>query len=253
VRVIVTRPAAQAAAWVADLHAHAIEAVALPLIEIQLASDPTDIVKAWHALGRYRLIAFVSPNAAQCFFAHRPPDVTWPAATRAASPGPGTTRVLHELGVPADLTVAPPADAAQFDSESLWAELEETAWGGTETLVVRGDSGRDWLAERLRGAGARVEHLTAYRRATPSLDAASRAILNAALAHPASHLWLFSSSQAIDHLAALVPPGTAWGDANAIATHPRIVARAHQLGLTRTVAARPAAVDVIACIQSFGP
>lgn len=252
-RVIVTRPAAQAAAWVADLRAHALDAVALPLIEIQLASDPAHIVEAWHALDRYRLVAFVSPNAAQCFFAHRPPGVPWPAGTQAASPGPGTTRVLVELGVPANLTVAPAADAAQFDSESLWAELENSDWQDADALVVRGDSGRDWLAERLRGAGAQVEHLTAYRRATPRLDVASRAVLNAALKHPASHLWLFSSSQALDHLAKLVPPGTAWGDANAIATHPRIVARAHQLGLTRTVSARPAAVDVIACIQSFGP
>jgi uroporphyrinogen-III synthase len=155
--------------------------------------------------------------------------------------------------VPAAQIIAPAADAAQFDSESLWAELGSKAWQGVDVLVVRGDGGRDWLADRLRAAGARVAHLSAYRRAAPQLDPAARALLAGALAAPASHLWLFSSSQAIDHLASLVPPGTSWGEARAIATHPRIVARAHQLGIARTIPARPALADVIACIQSLRP
>jgi uroporphyrinogen-III synthase len=253
VRVIVTRPAAQAAEWVADLQAQGLDAVALPLIEIRSVPDPAALVAAWTTLARQRLVAFVSPNAAQCFFAQRPAGAAWPSGTLAASPGPGTTRVLLSLGVPAAQIIAPAADAAQFDSESLWAELGSKAWQGADVLVVRGDGGRDWLAERLRTAGARVSHLSAYRRAAPQLEADGRALLAAALAAPAAHLWLFSSSQAIEHLAALAPPHTAWGEARAVGTHPRIVARARQLGIDRTIAARPALADVIACIQSLRP
>jgi uroporphyrinogen-III synthase len=253
VRVIVTRPAAQAADWVADLEANGIQAAALPLIDILPADDPAESIEAWQTLAQHRLVAFVSPNAASCFFAHRPAGMGWPDATLAGSPGPGSTHVLRTLGVPAACIVAPAADAAQFDSESLWAELQAQAWGGAEVLVVRGDGGRDWLGDRLREAGARVSHLAAYRRAAPRLGTTTRGILAAALASPASHLWLFSSSQAIDHLAALAPPDAAWVESHAIATHPRIVARARQLGIVDTVEARPALADVIACIQSFGP
>ena len=93
----------------------------------------------------------------------------------------------------------------------------------------------------------------AYRRVTPQLDAAEQALLHAATTEPEEHLWLFSSSEAIDKLAALAPAGTAWDRARAIATHPRIVARARQLGLASVLEARPSLAAVVACIQSIRP
>lgn len=252
-RILVTRPAAQAADWVADLRAHGLAAVALPLIGIDGVDDPTGLIEAWRALARCRLVMFVSPNAAQHFFAHQPADATWPATVLAGSPGPGTTRALAGLGVPAAQIVEPAADALQFDSESLWAQLQPYDWQGATVLIVRGDGGRDWLAETLRAAGAQVSHLAAYRRRAPHLSADDQVLLQAALAAPEAHLWLFSSSEAIDNLAALAPAGVAWDRAHAIATHPRIVARARRLGLAKVLEARPSLAAVVACIQSIRP
>ena len=166
-RVLVTRPAAQAREWVERLRAHGLDAEALPLIGIEPAADAKTLREAWVALDKRQLAVFVSPNAVEQFFALRPAGMAWPAATRAASPGPGTTRVLLQLGVPRDCLVEPAPDAAQFDSESLWAELAPLPWQGTRVLIVRGDGGRGWLAERLRGAGAEVQMLAAYRRGGP--------------------------------------------------------------------------------------
>jgi uroporphyrinogen-III synthase len=122
-------------------------------------------------------------------------------------------------------------------------------------LIVRGDGGREWLAETLRGAGAQVEALAAYRRVAPQPDEAQRAVLDAALAQPRAHLWLFSSSEAIDRLDALAGARgpAAWREARAIATHPRIAARARALGIGRVHEAAPGMADVIACIQSAAP
>ena len=250
-RVIVTRPAAQAADWVSQLRANAIDAVALPLIGIAPVVDPAELRAAWRALPAQQLAVFVSPNAAEQFFAQRPPGAAWPPGLFAGSPGPGTTRVLVGLGVPAAQVIEPASDAPQFDSESLWAQLRTRAWQGRQVLIVRGDSGRDWLAQTLQDAGAQVGHVSAYRRVSPSFDGEFAELLQAALDRPEAHLWFFSSSEAIDNLAAAAPPGAAWCAAGAIATHPRIAARARQLGFARVTEARPSLAAVIACIQSI--
>ncbi len=252
-RVIVTRPATQAADWVAQLRAHAIDAVALPLIRIAPVADPAALHAAWRGLAQQRLVVFVSPNAAEQFFAQRPSDAPWPPALLAGSPGPGTTRVLAGLGVPLPRIVEPASDAPQFDSESLWAQLRDHDWRGANVLIVRGDGGRGWLAQTLREAGAQVGHVAAYERIAPVFDAAESARLRAALDRPAAHLWFFSSSEAIDNLAAAHGSATDWRAASAIATHPRIAVRARQLGFARVTEARPALAAVVACIQSMRP
>ncbi|HET7793575.1 MAG TPA: uroporphyrinogen-III synthase [Rhizobacter sp.] len=246
-RVLVTRPAAQASEWVQQLRAAGLEAETLPLIDIAPAPDPAAVAAAWSTLPQQSMVVFVSPNAAAHFFAARPAHVQWPAATRAASPGPGTTQVLRELGVP--LITEPAADAPQFDSEALWQRLAPLDWAGRHVLVVRGAGGRDWLAERLRERGAQLSFVAAYDRAAPQLSAPQQALLGEALAQPTEHLWFFSSSEAIDNLQALAPQAD-WRQARALATHPRIAERARRLGIGYVIEARPSLADVVACIQS---
>jgi uroporphyrinogen-III synthase len=247
-RVLVTRPAAQAREWVHKLRAAGVQAEALPLIGIAPAADAAPVQAAWSTLASRSLVFFVSPNAVLHFFALRPEGASWPEGVWAASPGPGTTLALAAQGV--DRIAEPAADAAQFDSEALWQRLRHDDWAGRRVTIVRGDGGRDWLADRLREAGAEVAFVAAYRRAAPQLSADEEAVLEAALARPAEHLWFFSSSEAIDHLEAL-RPGADWSAARALATHPRIAERAARLGVGRVVEARPAQEAVVACIQSF--
>ncbi len=99
-RVIVTRPAGQAATWVRRLAARGIDAVALPLIEIAPPADVEAVHHTWRTLDAQRLVVFASPNAAEMFFRFRPADSPWPAATQAGAIGPGTTDALRQLGVP---------------------------------------------------------------------------------------------------------------------------------------------------------
>jgi uroporphyrinogen-III synthase len=251
-KVLVTRPAAQAAEWVAQLQARGVDAAALPLIGIAAAEDGAAVAAAWQGLATQALVVFVSPNAVEQFFARRPHGLDWPAGVFAGSPGPGTTVALRAQGVPPAAIVEPAGDAPQFDSEALWAQLARRDWAGARVTIVRGDGGRDWLAETLRARGAVVAFVAAYRRVPPTLNDAERARLDAAIATPAAHLWFFSSSEAVEHLAALAP-ASVWPAAQALGTHPRIAETARRVGFGRVHECRPTLEAVTACIQSIAP
>lgn len=227
-RVIVTRPQAQAAPWVDALREAGVDAVALPLIDIAPAADQAPLRQAWRELEGTALVMFVSANAVQHFFGARPNGVSWPTAARAGSTGPGTSTALRAAGVP-DPQIAEPAPGMPFETESLWAVLNGIDWRGQRVLVVRGEDGRDWLAETLRAAGAKVSFLAAYRRTPPQPDAAGRSVLADALARPQDHVWLFSSSEAVGHLGTLAA-GADWAASRALASHPRIAEAARRAG-----------------------
>lgn len=248
-KVLVTRPAQQATQWVHELRRVGIDAEALPLIEIQPAPESAALTQAWSRLAQTRLVVFVSSNAVQYFFDAKPAGTQWPALLQAASTGPGTTSALLARGVAAACITEPAADAAQFDSESLWQRLECKDWRGAQVLIVRGDGGREWLAHKLQSLGAQVDAVSAYRRAAPSFTRSEMELLAQAVAEPRLHLWLFSSSEAVAHLA------QALRDANlaqswAIATHPRIAARAEGAGFGKVLNSRPTLDAVAACVKS---
>ncbi len=253
--VVVTRPQPQADEWVARLQALGQAAMALPLMRIErvLAFDAA-VADAWRDLARHRLVMFVSPNAVLAFCAARPAGVRWPQTTLAAATGPGTVAALRAQGVPAACTVAPPMDAATFDAEALWTHaLAGQDWSGQSVLVVRGEDGRDWLADTLGRAGASVACLVAYRRAPPVWPGVLHDTLVAVAAQPARHVWLFSSSQCIAHLLAPDAPAAdpvrraAVLAVPVLATHPRIAETAQRSGFHQVVPVTP---DPAAVVQA---
>ena len=254
-RLIVTRPQAQAEPLVAELRAAAVDAVALPLIHIQPVADEHALHEAWRTLAAQALVMFVSANAVQHFMRLRPAEA-WPPQLLAGSTGPGTSAALLAAGVPVALQVAPAGGG--MDSEALWQQLRTRDWQGRRVLVVRGEGGRDWLAAQLRERGAQVDFVAAYRRCLPQLGAAAQAVLAGALQQPDRHLWSFSSSEAASNLARLAPQAD-WQRSAAVAPHARIVAALRQLGFggVRQVPADAAALAAVVregrSIQSLAP
>lgn len=259
-RVLVTRPEPEASRWAQAMRAEGIEAEALPLIEITAAIDVRPVHQAWRALARYAAVMFVSANAASRFFQQKPDDsmVGWSSSaidTIAWATGPGTCRALQRAGLAPHQIVAPPSDAAQFDSEALWACVRDGIRPGQRVLIVRGSDasghgvGRDWLGEQLAGAGVAVDRVLAYRRCAPAWGPSQRALALAAASD--ASWWLFSSSEAIDNLQRCLP-GEAWGGARALATHPRIAAHARAAGFGVVCESRPSLADLVASIKSSG-
>jgi len=251
--VLVVRPRAQADAWVGELAALGVPARALPLIDIGAAPEPAGVEAVFaqvEASDAEPVLVFVSPNAVLGFFqavagarGTRGHAIGWPAHAWAAATGPGTVAALRECGVPSARIVAPPPDAPQFDSEALWSAISGWRWAGRPVWIVRGNGGRDWLGQQLREAGAAVRVVQSYRRTAPTLSGAERALLDEALAQPVGWIWMFSSSEAIDHLQALAPQA-AWGASRALASHPRIAERARALGFGSVTTVSPTAVSV---------
>lgn len=254
-RVIVTRPAREAARWVAELTARGMTAEALPLIDIVPQPMAGELAAAREHLGSYEVAMFVSGNAVDGFLPAGAPRQPSPdaVATRAWSPGPGTTAALLRAGWPAPRIDAPAPDAAQFDSESLWAQVQAQVRPGLRVLIVRGGdaegrvAGRDWLAQQLGQRGARVDQVVAYRRAPPRLDAGQRALASAAAGD--GSLWLLSSSEAIANLRACLPARD-WSAAVALVTHPRIAQAARTAGFGAVHETHPTLESVVASIES---
>ncbi len=237
-QLLVTRPREQADDWVQRLRQHGVAAEALPLIDIAAVADTGALRAAWANLAAHRLVMFVSANAVAGFFALRPPGAAWPAQTAAGCTGPGTSAALRAQGLSEAVIVEPRRAAGKFDSEALWRLLAPREWKGESALIVRGEDGREWLAEQLTARGATVAYLEAYRRGPPRLTADEQARLRDALVLPAQWLWLFSSSQAVEHLGQLVPDAD-WSHATAWATHARIAQAARTLGFQTVLTLSP--------------
>ena len=242
-KLVLTRPRQQAGEWGQRLADLGVDACGLPLIEI-VPGDGREAQAAWLALESAALAVFVSPNAVENFFEHRPEPQAWPAKALAACVGPGSARALAAAGVPVELIVQPPADSSSLDSEHLWPQLAGRDWRGRKVLLLRGHGGRDWLAERLREQGALTSYFSVYRRSSPAFDPGELALFAQVLAAPREHVWLFSSAEGVEHLRGLAPAGHDWSAARCICTHERIAAAASSLGLAHVVLARPDAQAV---------
>ncbi|WP_287497424.1 uroporphyrinogen-III synthase [Pandoraea sp. CB10b_02] len=246
---ILTRPDGQADALASALHAHGIDTLAFPLLHISAQADDGALAALDGAMGRlssYALAVFVSPNAvahALARLAHRrrrPSEPgagragaaqvgdVWPETLPAAVVGPGSAQALAEAGIAAPrhrVIVPPGGPAARFDSEALLAELDLAALAGRRVLLVRGDGGRELLADTLRAHGAQVDIVSAYTRRAPAPDAAAWAALEARVCAPGRCAWVLTSSEAVRHLATLL--AARYGARNGVQTPgaPQVLAR----------------------------
>jgi len=247
--VVITRPAGQSDALAASLAARGLRTLDFPLITIAPVHDDAPLRDALAALDRYALVVFVSPNAVDRAFAcYRSISSIWPHALPVAVVGPASVAALarHDVSAPDHRVISPPVAAdeepARFDSEALYAALE-SAFGpngldGRRVLIVRGDGGREWLADRLREAGAEVEAVAAYRRVVPDPSIGAWQRVHALLAG-APHAWLVTSSEGVRNLEELAHEHLTAGEiaqlkhAPLVAPHPRIAETARGLGFDR--------------------
>ena len=250
--VVITRPAAQAGALAARIAARGREAVVFPLLEIHPLADQAPLLAALAELEQYALVAFVSPNAIGAAFAARP---DWPATVPLAVMGEGSRQALAELGITSATTaITSPQDKHRTDSQTLLAELDLAALKGKKALILRGESGRELLADALRAAGVEVTTVAAYRRLAPLLDQPRRERLLALLA--GRHEWIITSSEALRYLLRMVEQvGGAQGLANLqaqkfIIPHARILETAQNAGLSRLVLTGSGDEHMLAALQS---
>ena len=257
--LVVTRPQPDATLWAQQLQAAGVPSHCLPLMEIGPSRSPAAqaaLACALQQLDTYSALMFVSGNAVRYFAdqlqtTHR----VWPAQARIWTPGPGTTKALLAVGVPLAQIDQPAADAAQFDSESLWAQIQTQVRTGQRVLIVRGGDGQDaagrgrvWLTEQLQRQGGQVDFAPVYERHPPADGAALLQDIAALRAQNA--VWLFSSSECVQHLRRS-NPAWSWQAHTALATHPRIAQQARDAGFGTVIDTPPTVQGIVASIKSL--
>ncbi|WP_240648073.1 fused uroporphyrinogen-III synthase HemD/membrane protein HemX [Pararobbsia silviterrae] len=133
------------------------------------------------------------------FFA-APPDAQAHADASAEADEAAASKVSASTDAPVD------PDAVRFDSETLIAALARDAglesFAGKRVLLVRGDGGRELLADTLRARGADVDPVAAYRRSVPSPDPDALTRVRRWLADGGA-TWVVTSSEAVRNLETL--------------------------------------------------
>ena len=140
------------------------KALLFPLLNIAALPNIHALQQAAAQLNRYDLVVFVSPNAVEFGLPTLLAAQPWTQRLTAAAVGLGTAAALHAAGL------APVIVPDQhFDSEGLLAHpcLQTQQISGKNVLIVRGNGGRELLAQSLRERGAHVDCVACYQRTKP--------------------------------------------------------------------------------------
>ena len=202
-RLLLTRPAAESAQLAASLAAAQVFSCSLPLLEIEALSETPEQRALILALERYCAVIVVSKPAAR--LGVQLLDRYWPQpplATKWFAVGAGSAGILTEHGLTVSFPACADASEALLDMPELAAAL---AVHSPRVLIMRGEGGRELIAERLRGQGVTVDYLQLYRRNLPAYGSA--ALLELVMAQRLNAL-LASSGAGLTHLIQLA--GADW-------------------------------------------
>jgi uroporphyrinogen III methyltransferase/synthase len=186
-RVLITRPADQAAEFAAKLWELGAEPVIAPTIAIGPPDDRDAARDAVRRVREYRWVVFTSANGVRAFFDQLAADGRDARAlgdTHVAAIGPKTSEALTAQGVRTDFI------PARYVSEEIAEGFIEKSDKGDRILLYRAQEARDVLPDSLRSAGREVHVIAAYKTTlVEDADIAQRAA--------ECDIWTFASASAV--------------------------------------------------------
>ncbi|MDT3310467.1 uroporphyrinogen-III synthase [Pseudomonas sp. rhizo66] len=199
-RLLLTRPADDCAALAETLAAQGIFSSCLPLLEIAPLPVSAKIRRAIAQLPSCSAVIVVSKPAAR--IALDLLDGTSSLTMPWFSVGAATAQILLDGGLDASFPAVGDDSEALLQLPRLRTAVSQP---GAQVLILRGEGGRELLAERLRELGASVEYLELYRRDLPAY--APDELLRRIKAERLNGL-VVSSGQGFEHLRQMA--GDAW-------------------------------------------
>lgn len=190
-RVLLTRPAGQAAEWRRDLEALGAAVRNVPVLAIEPVPEDTQTQAVIKNLDQFDFAIFVSTNAVQ--HAHDrlvARGQAIPAELTCYAVGDKTTRAAAAAGFRARATAA-------VDSESLLALPELQLLRGKSVVVFKGAGGRELISQTLRARGAKLVEALLYQRCYPAANAAK---LRQALLQSRPHVICVTSEAGVHNL-----------------------------------------------------
>lgn len=167
-RFLVTRPPAQAAAFIAQIKELGGEAICLPTIDIAPPPEWKPLDLAVIDLDHYDIVILTSVNGVNALVARMLENNQYFGVLRQlklVAVGPKTAAALEQYKLRADLI---PAD---HRAEGVLEALLESGVEGQRILYPRAAAARPLLAEALRNAGAIVDDPIAYQAVVPRNNA----------------------------------------------------------------------------------
>lgn len=162
--ILVTRPEHQAEHLCRLIEQAGGQAIRLPVLIINDSSSTSAVTETLSHLGDYDLAIFISPNAVRFGLDAVDRAGGLPVTLQLAAVGKGTARALTaRTGRSLDLV-----PEERFDSESLLALDAMQQMAGKRVVIIRGNGGREHLAETLRQRGAQVDYTEVYQRLCPT-------------------------------------------------------------------------------------
>jgi len=253
-RVVVTRPAKQAALFAERLAQVGGEAIICPALVIEPPADSAALAQAIAHLDRYDFALFVSANAAESVLATlERTGAAWPPSLTAIAVGPTTFDALSREGIGRILV-----PDERYDSEGVLALPALAAVQGRRVALFRGErddsgeggTGRELMRETLAARGASVDAIACYRRARPTFDASG---LVARWRAGGVDAVVATSVEVLDNFVALIGEGgrALLGRTPLFVPHPRIAAHARAAGLTNVVTTAPTDAGVLAGLLEY--
>lgn len=247
-RLLLTRPAEDCTALAQTLAERGIASHCMPLLAIEALAETAEQRTVFADLQRYCAMIVVSKPAARIglqLLAQQgapTPDLPW------FSVGAATAAILAEQG----LRVYFPESGDDSEALLTLPALHQAiaAAPAPRVLILRGEGGREFLAERLRGQGVTVDYLPLYRRVLPQY--APGELSQRVRAERLNGL-VVSSGQGLEHLLQLAD-----GDWPALARlplfvpSPRVAEQARAAGAQIVVDCRGAnAAALLAALEQF--
>ncbi len=236
--VLITRPVQQSRELAAAVEAAGGEVISFPAIDI-VGRDSQAINEDFAGLPTPDIVVFVSRNAVT----HGLAAVAEHDA-KIAAVGPATRDAIEQRGFAVDIF---PENG--FDSEHLLRHPDLQDAEGKQILIVRGQSGRELLAETLRERGAEVSYLCAYERRPHQPQPAELANLQAALDAGKVRFAIIMSAESAECLVEILPPGAldSLRQATLVAPSARVLQTASELipGVESELAPGPQAPEIV--------
>lgn len=198
--VVVTRARHQAGELAEALEAEGAEVLEIPAITIAAPEDPAALARAIDRWSTFDLVALTSRNTVEAVLEVAARRGVALGATPIAAVGAKTAAALRAHGL--EPVIVPGVYRAEALVGAIGAALGPLE--GRRVLVPRADEGREILIDALRGAGAEVEAVTAYRLVeAPPAPPESLARLARATAAT------FLSGKTLEHFLTVVPEDVA--------------------------------------------
>lgn len=170
-QILVTRPQHQCQMLASLIEKAGGKALILPVIDIEhIAPSDWQITNIEH----FDWLIFVSRNAIESFISGYGHNL--PASCQFAAVGEGTAQAMREHAIPVDCQ---PKISNGSEGLLQMSLMQADKVRGKQILIVRGNGGREHLADTLKARGANISYVEVYQRvlAKPTASMQKQAML----------------------------------------------------------------------------